>query len=136
MNAAAMLQPMLQPMLKPELKPELKPVLTAPQTAIHGEGGAFHAALVRLRDYIAWRAKQLACGDADLADDLAQEATVHLWELDPSRFAEEDQLYLRRSLVNRMIDLARAERAKTERRLEFCELEPGLGETGYLTSTP
>lgn len=114
MSTAVMIQPML------------KPVLTAPQTAIHGEGRAFHAALIRLRDYIARRAEELAFGDADLADDLAQEGTVCLWELDPSRYGEEDQLYLRRSIMNRMTDLARAERAETERRLEFCDLEPHL----------
>jgi DNA-directed RNA polymerase specialized sigma24 family protein len=46
-----------------------------------------------------------SAGDPDEAADLVQEALVHLWRMDPTRYDLRDRAdyrYLRRALVNRM----------------------------------
>jgi DNA-directed RNA polymerase specialized sigma24 family protein len=48
--------------------------------------------------------------DVDEQDDLMQEALIELWQVDPTRFDLEqsaDREYLRRMLVNRMLDVSR-----------------------------
>jgi DNA-directed RNA polymerase specialized sigma24 family protein len=48
--------------------------------------------------------------DADLSDDLLQEARILLWKTDSTRFALDDEsesAYLRRTLINRMKDVIR-----------------------------
>lgn len=57
-------------------------------------------------------ARVIAEQDRARADDLYQEALIHLWELGPARFAPEDMAYLRSSAVRRMLFLARREKSR------------------------
>lgn len=72
----------------------------------------FSNAVKRLRPFITHRARRLSDGDRDLANELAQEARIKLWELDPLRYDlddRNDRRYLRVALGNRMRDVARKE---------------------------
>jgi RNA polymerase sigma factor (sigma-70 family) len=79
------------------------------QFAIHPPGLALRAAHDRLWPLIRRIALSMANDDYDLADDLVQEAFIKLWELDPSRFDEADEHYLKQALVARMRDALRYE---------------------------
>src|SRR5579872_4483075 len=66
----------------------------------------------RLRQFVTRRARRLADGDHDLMNELAQEAWIKLWELDPLRYDlddRNDRRFLRVVLSNRMRDVARKE---------------------------
>jgi ABC-type transporter Mla MlaB component len=76
------------------------------QHQVYGEARAYGAALVRLLPYLRQQASRIAGGDPWLEGDLTQEALIELWEMDASRFDEDDQVYLKRALVHRMIDAA------------------------------
>lgn len=76
---------------------------------VHGEARAFGVASVRLMSYVRSMARRIAQGDAQFEEDLVQEAQIELWEIDASRFDEEDQMYLKRALVTRMIKAAERE---------------------------
>ena len=67
-------------------------------------------ALDRFRRFIRATARRMAEGDADFAADLEQEAAIKLWKLDPTRFEEGDDRYLRTALFTRMTQAARNER--------------------------
>jgi DNA-directed RNA polymerase specialized sigma24 family protein len=72
-------------------------------------GPAWRSAHDRLWRLMRRIAVSMAADDEDLADDLVQEAFVKLWELDPSRFDEADENYLKQALVSRMKDALRYE---------------------------
>jgi len=95
------------------------------QYRVHGETHAFVAAKTRLHGFIEHFALKFALNDPDVAEDLMQLAYVRLWELDPSRFGEEDQLYLRAALLKRMLDGARAEYGRFFERMT----RPASGDT-------
>jgi DNA-directed RNA polymerase specialized sigma24 family protein len=80
------------------------------QLDIYLPGPALCAAHDRLWPLLRSIAMSLANDDEDFADDLTQEAFIKLWELDPSRFDEADQAYLKRALVTRMLDAVDRER--------------------------
>ena len=94
-------------------------VLTEEQTTIYTTGPAYGAAVDRLRAMVRGVARSMADDDDDLAEDLMQEAWIHLWELDPSRYAASDMPALRKALMRKMIDARRKEeaQAKMERRV-------------------
>jgi hypothetical protein len=72
----------------------------------------FADAVRRLSRFVRRRATAWSGGDRDLAADLAQEAWIKLWELDPLRFDPEnwrDQSYVCAVLVSRIRDVARME---------------------------
>ena len=59
-----------------------------------------------------WSAARRLTGNRDLRDDLVQEARIHLWRMDPSRFDlrdGEELRYVRRELLARMWRVWRAE---------------------------
>jgi DNA-directed RNA polymerase specialized sigma24 family protein len=66
--------------------------------------------LAELLPYIRTTALKLA-GDQTLAEDLIQEASIELWQMDPTRFAASDMEYVRASLYKTMHNVARAERS-------------------------
>ena len=104
----------IRPTPPPTTPPTTPPtaLIDATQRTVYGEWSAFTAALARLRGYITRRAKKLAFNDADLADDLEQQAWIRLWELDPSRYDPHnarDERYLRSALVHRMRNCVRDE---------------------------
>ena len=75
---------------------------------------AVEQALVALEPGLRRTASRLTA-DADLRDDLVQEARIRLWETDPTRFDLEDQedlRYLCRILTNRMWQVWKAEVGK------------------------
>jgi len=94
------------PMARPESEASIV------QHNVYGEGRMFAAAVARLTQYLRMIARRIADGDKHFEDDLVQEALVELWEIDASRFDESDQMYLKRSLVTRMIRTAEREFAK------------------------
>jgi len=72
----------------------------------------FNDAVRRLSPVIRRRSRRLCDGDLDFANELAQEAWIKLWELDPLRYDlddRDDRRYLRSALGNRMRDVARKE---------------------------
>jgi hypothetical protein len=70
---------------------------------------AQHDALIR------FAARRLAKRDSLLEDDLIQEAAIHLWELDPSRFDASDVWFIERELIRRMKREAKRERIASGR---------------------
>lgn len=54
----------------------------------------------------------IARGDRELGGDLEQEALILLWELDPTRFDESDEGYVKAALRRRMQRAYRDERRK------------------------
>lgn len=62
--------------------------------------------------------------DPDLAADLEQEAAVKLWQLDPTRFDDDDTDYVCAALYKCMQDAARRERASRGgiRRVDLVDL--------------
>ena len=86
------------------------PKLLPAQYIVYTDDAAFTVAFARVRKFVEYRALKVSDGDPDWADDLVQEARVHLWELDPSRYTAADDAFVRASLWRRMIDCARAER--------------------------
>jgi hypothetical protein len=84
--------------------PEAEPSFA--QHQVYGEARAYGAALVRLLPFLRQKASRIAGGDPQLEGDLTQEALIELWEIDASRFDEDDQVYLKRALVHRMLDAA------------------------------
>ena len=66
--------------------------------------------LAELLPYIRTTALKLA-GDETLAEDLVQEASIELWQMDPTRYAADDMEYVRASLYKHMHNVARAERS-------------------------
>ena len=86
-----------------------EPDVSPAQREVYDEVPAFVVAIKRLTPFLRRFAGRIADGDAQLTEDLVQEALIALWELDPSRFGEGDQLYLKRALVRRMINAAERE---------------------------
>ncbi len=79
-----------------------------PACATANSSSAMERALVTLNPAL-WRAARRLTRDADLLDDLIQEARICLWELDPTRFDlgnSADLRYVCRALINRMCELA------------------------------
>lgn len=64
-------------------------------------------AIERLGPQLRRAARAIANGNADVAKDFYQLAITHLWELDPSRFDDDDAAYVWRALVNRMLNACR-----------------------------
>ena len=58
--------------------------------------------VLKYRKFIRYAAVMLAREELDLVDDLEQEAFILLWEIDPSRFDDEDGGYLLRAIFKRM----------------------------------
>ena len=71
--------------------------------------GALVLAIERFKRRLWYAARVLAGGDRDLAKDFYQAAITQLWELDPARFDEDDDGYLWRSMMNRMLNAQRGE---------------------------
>jgi DNA-directed RNA polymerase specialized sigma24 family protein len=69
--------------------------------------GALHLAIARFDRHLRRAAEKLARGDIDVANDLYQVAITHLWELDPARFDRDDEGYLWKSMVSRMLNARR-----------------------------
>lgn len=105
---------------EPAAEMERSLAVSSEQREVHTDARAFREAQERLALIINRHALDLADQDGDLADDLRQEAWVHLWELDPSRFDENDWSYLKKALVSRMINALHRERreARPELRVE------------------
>ena len=80
--------------------------LSFAQHQVYGEARAYGAALVRHLPWIRRIAQRIAGDDVHFEGDLAQEALIELWEIDASRFDEDDQMYLKQVLARRMIDAA------------------------------
>ena len=80
-------------------------MLSPEQQEVWPPGFALRATYERLWPMMRSIAMRLADKDADFAEDLLQEAFIHLWQLDPSRFDEEDQAYLKKALWARMLDV-------------------------------
>jgi DNA-directed RNA polymerase specialized sigma24 family protein len=69
--------------------------------------GALERAIARFERRL-WRAARLiAGGDTDVAEDLYQVAIAELWELDPARFDHDDDGYLWRAMIKRMLKAKR-----------------------------
>ena len=81
----------------------------APQPARGDTSLAFDTTLARLRRFLRRLALVLARGDADVADEMVQEAMIRLWEIDPARYEPADLSFVRGVLRNRMIDVRRRE---------------------------
>src|SRR5437867_733273 len=69
--------------------------------------GALELAIARFEKRLRRAAEVLANGDLDLAEDIYSVAITHLWELDPARFDHEDDGYLWRSMMSRMLNAHR-----------------------------
>lgn len=82
----------------------------AAQQEVYAPDVALRAAQDRLYPAIWPVAMSLSDDDPDAAQDLLQEAWIRLWELDPSRFDDPDQCYLKKALVHRMMDALDHER--------------------------
>jgi DNA-directed RNA polymerase specialized sigma24 family protein len=70
-------------------------------------------ALEEFKEYIRTTSRIIArdCArDRSMAEDLAQEAAIVLWELDPTRFSVRDVQYLRSAMYKRMQFKGRTER--------------------------
>ena len=89
---------------------ELSPTLLPAQCIVFDDNAAFDIAYARLSGYVLSRALKIADGDRALADDLAQQARVHLWELDPSRYTAAEDGFLKLALSRRMMNCARGTR--------------------------
>jgi DNA-directed RNA polymerase specialized sigma24 family protein len=71
---------------------------------------AFANAVRELEPFVHDQAKRWAPDDPDLEADLAQEAWIKLWELDPLRYDPanaQDQAYVRSMLASHIRDVAR-----------------------------
>ena len=77
--------------------------------------GALELATARLEKRLRRAARAITEGDLDQAEDLYTLAVTHLWELDPSRFDEDDDGYLWRSLVNCMVSARRKDEGNPTR---------------------
>jgi DNA-directed RNA polymerase specialized sigma24 family protein len=64
--------------------------------------GALKLSIVRYEDRLQHSAQAIAGGELDVADDLYQAAVIQLWELDPSRYDEDDEAYIWICMVNEM----------------------------------
>lgn len=81
-----------------------RPSRPVPECATGDSGSAVELALAALEPALRRAARRLT-RDADLLDDLIQEARICLWELDPTRFDltnTSDLRYVCRALINRM----------------------------------
>jgi DNA-directed RNA polymerase specialized sigma24 family protein len=65
--------------------------------------GEFEGAIAHFGKRLRRAAEKVAKGNLDLAEDLYQVAITQLWELDPSRFDDDDEAYLWTAMVNRML---------------------------------
>ena len=72
------------------------------QRQVYTETRAFAAAAERLLPLLGRAAGVLSRGDAQLAQDMVQEALIDLWEFDITRFAAQDELVLKKALYDRM----------------------------------
>ena len=90
---------------RPTRAPPSAIVLSPEQREVVPPGFALRAAYDRLWPMMRCIAMRLADNDADFAEDLLQEAFIHLWELDPSRFDDADQPYLKKALWARMLNV-------------------------------
>ena len=86
------------------------------QYEVYTIGRAYGLAVERMTPLIEKVARSLAQGDDQLFEDYVQEARIGIWEMDPSRFDESDERYLRRAVVLYMRLAARRERRETGRR--------------------
>ena len=93
------------PAPRPTRAPPRAIVLSPEQREVFPPGLALRAAHDRLWPMMRSIAMRLADDDADFADDLTQEAFIHLWHLDPSRFDDDDQPYLKKALWARMLNV-------------------------------
>ena len=71
---------------------------------------AFERAVAHFGHRLRRAAVKIARGNLDVAEDLYAAAIARLWELDPSRFDEDDEAYLWTSMINQML-MARRELA-------------------------
>jgi len=69
----------------------------------------FERAVERFKKRLRLAAQRVAEGNIDLAEDLYQVAITHLYELDPARFDADDEAYLWRSMVHRMLNARRGD---------------------------
>jgi DNA-directed RNA polymerase specialized sigma subunit len=86
------------------------------QYTVYTIGRAYGLAVARMTPLIEKVARSLAQGDSQLYEDYVQEARIAIWEIDPSRFDESDERYLRRAVVMYMRLAARRERRETGKR--------------------
>lgn len=89
---------------RPTRAPPPAIILSAEQRERYVPGPALRAAYERLHPLMRRLALSLADHDEDFADDLLQEAWIRLWEMDPSRFGDADQAYVKQALFARMLD--------------------------------
>ena len=82
---------------------------------VHGPDAAYEDARRRLAPIVRLLARRLAPGDEDLTEDLQQVAWVALWLLDPSRFDESGQGYVKQALWSRMLNALDQERRESHR---------------------
>lgn len=87
-------------MIDTSIRPDFRPMRGSTRLELE-------LAIERLGPRLRRAARAIAEGDAQLAADFYQIAVTHLWELDPSRFDEDDAAYLWRALVNRMLNARR-----------------------------
>jgi DNA-directed RNA polymerase specialized sigma subunit len=83
------------------------------QYEVYTIGRAYGLAVERMTPLIEKVARSLAQGNSQLFEDYVQEARIAIWEMDPSRFDESDERYLRRAVVLYMRMAARRERRET-----------------------
>ena len=67
-------------------------------------------ALQSMGDFIRATAKRIAHRNSAIAEELVQEAAIYLWQLDPTRFDDDDAWYLEWELARHMSHVAQAER--------------------------
>jgi DNA-directed RNA polymerase specialized sigma24 family protein len=106
--------------MKPRGRPRLTQVhdvYAAPQQfEVYAQDASLLRAITRLKTMIEQVARTLAGTDQLLREDLAQEAFIAVWEIDPSRFADADENYFWRAVAVHMRLAARRDRQGQKRR--------------------
>ena len=116
-----------QALADPELAPEQREVFVI--------GRAMRALLDAIMPHLERTAEKLSRGESDLTEDLLQEASIVLWEMDPSRYDLADWPLIRAAMYRRMRDVARRERWRSVSRsrgalrdvLDSCGSQADLG---------
>lgn len=83
-----------------------EPALTPAQRAAFGYQVAFAAAQTRLSEFVDKAAAQIAAGSRRRSTALVKQAMEYLWNVDPSRYGEEDEPALRAAILRAMMTAA------------------------------